>query len=283
MNAIMNHIEKCGISSQKEGTDGVNKTSLEPTAPPCSVAKIKSIVIEKFDENFKIEYDSSVKNVRGFILCCIVSNLEFSASMLKEFLKIQTKLHNTLCKNRELSTIATHDLDLISSSMHLRYAAKIKENINIHPLNGLKTITCAEYFDSLKREAEIIRKEKKRSSLSGIYKFLDLLKDKEDFAFLEVADTQICISLPPITNSEVTKMSVNTKRLLLEITSNKNASICYKVMSEMVQALVQLTTNESLELQQVRILNSDGTLKTLYPSKVDLKELENDVTKITHR
>ena len=29
-------------------------------------------------------------------------------------------------------------------------------------------------------------------------------------------------------------------------------------------------------------LNSDETLKTLYPSKVDLLELENEATKIVH-
>lgn len=280
MNAIMSHIQKLGVSSPIDKIDEASESSEK--APACSENNIKSIVIKKFDEKFKIVYDMSVKNVRGFILCCIVSNLQFSANTLKEFLKIQTKLHETLCKKRELATIATHDMDLVTH-MVLRYAAKKKESINIHPLNKSKSITCAEYFDSLKREAELIRKEKKRSSVSGVYKFLDLLKDKEDFAFLEVAETQICISLPPITNSEVTKMSINTKRLLLEVTSNANASICYKVMSEMIQMLIQLTTtNEALELQQVRILNSDETLKTLYPSKNDLKELENEVTKITH-
>lgn len=278
----MNHIQKLGVSFQDDTIEGGSKSSSDEVASSCSETKIKSIIVRKFDEKFKIVYDTSVKNVRGFILCCIVNNLEFGSNTLKEFLKFQTKLHDTLCKKRELATIATHDLDLISSSMNFRYASKKKENIKIHPLNAAKSMTCTEYFDNLKREAEVIRKEKKRSSVSGIYKFLDLLKDKEDFAFLEVADTQVCISLPPITNSEGTKMSVNTKRMLLEITSNTNAVICYKVMSEMIQMLHKLTKAETLELQQVRILNSDETLKTLYPSKIDLKELENEATKITH-
>lgn len=267
----MDHINKLGISTPAIATE-------KPKEESQSKVPTSKIEIKKFDENFKIEYDTSVKEVRGFILCCIVNNLELNASSLKEFLQFQTKLHDTLAKKRELATIATHDLGLIPASKHLRYAAKHKDDIQIHPLKASKVVSGSTYFANLEKEAETIRKEKKRNNVTGVYKFLDLLKGKNEFAFLEAVDTKVCLSLPPLTNSEATKLSTNSKEMLIEITSHFNAAICNQVMLEMIKKLHQM--NGKLELQQVRITFSDGTLKTLYPSKVDLKELESEEVQV---
>ena len=67
--------------------------------------------------------------------------------------------------------------------------------------------------------------------------------------------------------------------MLMEVTSHHNAAICNEVMLELIKKLHHIM-NGSLELQQVRIVTSDGTLKTLYPSKIDLKELESEETKV---
>lgn len=269
LKAIIDHIHKLGISTSSANSEEKVNGKTE------SESKASRVEIAKFDDNFKIEYDMSVKEVRGFILCCIVNNLDLNATSLKEFLQFQTKLHDTICKKRELATIATHDLGLIPASKHLRYAAKHKDEIQIHPLRASKVVSGSAYFTNLEKEAEAIRKEKKRNQVTGVYKFLDLLKGKNEFAFLETADTKVCLSLPPLTNSDVTKLSTNTKQMLIEITSHFNAAICNQVMLEMIKKLHQIM-NGALELQQVRI-TSDGTLKTLYPSKVDLKELESEI------
>ncbi|XP_070503560.1 leucine-rich repeat-containing protein 47-like [Chironomus tepperi] len=278
LKAIMDHIQKLGISSEESAKSNQKSKQNKSESNP----EQREIVIKKYDEDFKIEYDQSVKDVRGFILCCLVRNLQFNASTLKDFLQFQTKLHDTTCKKRELATIATHDFKLIPSK-HLKYAAKCKDEIKIQPLNrGEKLYSGSEYFEALKNEAEAFRKEKKRSQVTGVYKFLQLLEDKTDFAFLET-DSHICLSLPPLTNSENSKMSVNTTQLLIEVTSHHNAAICSKIMQELITKLNELNHaigNNTLELQQVRIVGNDGILKTLYPSKIDLKDLESDLLKI---
>lgn len=277
----MDHIQKNGVSpnvsKENINSNNIRKTSL-------SEACTNQVIIKKFDGDFKIEFDASVKEIRGFILCCLVKNFQFTATNFKEFLQFQTKLHDNLCKKRELATIATHDFDLINSK-HLRYAAMHKDEVKIQPLGRRdKMLTGSEYFNVLKNEAEAIRKEKKRSQVTGVYKFLQLLEDKNEFAFLEATDTKVCLSLPPLTNSENTKMSMSTKSIFLEVTSNFNAAICNKIMSELISKIIEMNQameKNSLELQQVRITDSDGTLKTLYPSKIDLKELESETCRIT--
>lgn len=283
LKAIMDHIAKLGISPPADAPSNEKKVKAAPE--PVTPAKSNQIIIRKSDESFMIIYDPSVKIIREHILCCVITNVHLSAPALKEFLQFQTKLHDGVCKKRELATIATHDLDLIPSKT-LRYATKPKSEIKIQPLGRPKAIIANEYYNKLKDEAEMIRKEKKRSQYSGIHKFLHLLDNQENFAFLET-DTGTALSLPPLTNSDITKLSINTKRILVEVTSSKHAGICGIVMSQLLAKALEINFSateddtKTLELEQTRIVQADGTLKVLFPSKVDLKDLENETTNIT--
>lgn len=283
LKAIMDHISKLGIAAatnDKTSKKGGDKKAPDPEVAP----KLNQIVIKKFDESFKFVYDPSVKDVRSFIVCCVISNVKLTQQSLKEFLQFQTKLHDGVCKKRELATIATHDLDLVPTKS-IRYAAKLKDDIKIKPLGRGSVITATEYYNKLKGEAEAIRKEKKRSQFTGVYKFLHLLDDQATFAFLE-SDDNTTLSLPPLTNSDVTKLSTNTKRILVEVTSSDNAAICNIVMSQLLYKALELNMSAldedvcSLELEQVRIVSIDGDLKTVYPSKVDLQDLESATTQV---
>lgn len=283
LKAIMDHISKLGIAStpsDKTSKKGGDKKAPEPETSP----KVNEIVVKKYDESFKFVYDPSVKDVRKFILCCAISNVELTQQSLKEFLQFQTKLHDGICKKRELATIATHDLGLVPTKS-IRYAAKLKDDILIKPLGRGSVVTAAEYYNKLKGEADAIRKEKKRSQFTGIYKFLHLLDDQTMFAFLE-SDDKTTLSLPPLTNSDVTKLSTNTKKILIEITSSDNAAICNSVMSQLLYKALELNLSPSdedicsLTLEQVRFVSVDGDLMTVYPSKIDLLELENATTKV---
>lgn len=278
LKAILDHIQKNGTTSKASE----DKKTQDEKANLEAENEMNKIIVQKFDDDFKVEYDASVKDVRGFILCCLVTNLQLSATSFKDFLQYQTKLHDTTCKKRELATIATHDFDLIKCK-HLRYAAKNKGDIKIQPLGRPnKTFSGTEYFEILKHEADAIRKEKKRSQVTGVYKFLQLLEDKSEFAFLET-DLKVCLSLPPLSNAEVSKISLQTSTMLIEVTSSHSAAICNKIMSELIKKLSEMNHAagiNTLEVRQVKIVNPDGTLKTIYPSKVDLIELESNTLQI---
>lgn len=77
--------------------------------------------------------------------------------------------------------------------------------------------TAAELFKRLQVEADNLRREKKRNVYSGIYKYLYLIEGKPLFPCVIDSNNQV-ISFPPITNSDITKMSVNTKNMFIEVT-----------------------------------------------------------------
>lgn len=169
-------------------------------------AVLKHILISHY---FQVTYDDIVKDVRQFILCCIVENVRLVDGKFREFLQIQTKLHETVCGKREKSTIATHDLLKLptANGSFLRYTAKDAGQLRIHPLGKTKLFSGTELYNELKGEADAMRKQKQRNTYSGIHKYLKLLENQQQYACVEDALGNV-ISLPPLTNGESTKVCV---------------------------------------------------------------------------
>lgn len=167
-----------------------------------------------FHEKFclKIIYEEPAKDVRPYILCCIVENVSLANGKFREFLQIQTRLHETVCGKREKSTIATHDLDKLPLPLaaecapFVRYTAKEPKQLKIQPLGKNKVVTALALYNELKAEAEAMRKQKQRNTYSGIHKYLKLLEKQKQFSCIEDSLGNV-ISLPPLTNGETTKVN----------------------------------------------------------------------------
>uniref|UniRef100_A0A0B7A6W0 B3/B4 tRNA-binding domain-containing protein n=2 Tax=Arion vulgaris TaxID=1028688 RepID=A0A0B7A6W0_9EUPU len=263
------------------------------------------------DKGFQISITAGVMSVRQYLVCCIIRNLDFNKSnnMFKRFINLQTKLHDTICEKRQTATIATHDLKLVKGP--LTYDAVLPQFIQITPLFKTKPTTAEALMKELRDQADAFRREKKRSTLSGIHKYLDLLKDKSHYPCLRDADGDV-ISFPPITNSEKTKVSKETTDILLEVTSTVNFDICKKVMEELLVNILltgvgsssggtpdkggdaakaeeddgdvkeevdmsRVKTQQSLTVEQVKVIDGQGNLRIIYPSRVDLQNPAFDV------
>lgn len=168
-------------------------------------APCRKIIVQRHtDDSFRLVYMDVVKEIRPYILCCVVKNLNLEGGQFKKFLQIQTKLHETVCGKREKSTIATHDLSTLKGNV-VRYTARAPTELKIVPLGKSKAVTAQKLYDNLKAEAEALRREKKRNVYSGIHKYLYLLDKKELFSCFEDGDGNV-ISLPPLTNGDLTKV-----------------------------------------------------------------------------
>lgn len=230
------------------------------------------------DNWFIIEAESSVLNERK-IVACIVRNLKFiDDKAVKKFLALQTNLHDTICGRRELATIATHDIAKIKPSVKL--VRMLPHKINLVPLNrGGKSMTGLELYKMLNQEAEAYRKEKKRNNYSGIHKYLYLLKGKTHFPAVMDGENTV-MTLPPLTNAEFTKITTESRDILIEVTGTKTPD-CKKVLDTLLHDMLKLEIadkkNEddqlpTLFVEPVRVVRSDeeNKLFVVYPSKVDL-------------
>ncbi|XP_076107801.1 leucine-rich repeat-containing protein 47-like [Mytilus galloprovincialis] len=248
------------------------------------------------DEGYTVQVTPAVLSVRQYVLCCIVRQLYLKKSNMiyKHFITLQTKLHDEICQKRQAATIATHDLKSIKKP--IVYDAKSPHALMITPLFKQKEVSGEKLVTDLNREAEEQRKEKKRNTVSGIHKYLDLLKDKVQYPCLVDGEGHV-ISFPPITNSDKTKITKDTTDLFIEVTSHLNLDTCKKVMDELLYRMLDMglgtpkpeeegaeggavdteTQNEAskrvqktLIVEQVQILDTEGNMKAVYPSRADL-------------
>ncbi|XP_033217797.1 leucine-rich repeat-containing protein 47-like [Belonocnema kinseyi] len=243
-------------------------------------------VLKVTDEAPKIAITEQVKAVRPHIIACIVRNMTFTEESFKKFIQLQTKLHEGICEKRQVATLATHDLNLLVSG-NITYTAMPPQEIQIKPLNRTKNYSGAALFRKLQTEAENLRKEKKRNAYSGIHKYLYLIEGKPLFPCLLDNEMQV-ISFPPITNSDITKMSASTKNMLVEVTSATSQQICRQVMDQFLKELVTLGLGCSLDssdseefhkliVEQVKVVDMEGNMKQVYPCRTDLNFEDNSI------
>ncbi|XP_056188276.1 leucine-rich repeat-containing protein 47 [Falco biarmicus] len=288
---------------KKDGGDGEQDE-------PEEVAKLLVKVLHVSDNPapLVVKASSGIKDVRPFIVCCVLKGVNLKpGNALKRFLSVQTKLHEDICEKRTAATIATHDLQLIKGP--LIYDVQPPDKLKITPL-GRKEIKAKDLLRQLQLEAEEQRKQKKRQNVSGLHKYLQLLDGKDNYPCLVDAEG-VVISFPPITNSEKTKIRKDTRDLFLEVTSDTSLQICKDVMDMLILKIAELnrftlenkedsgSDNESdplcgpvnlnpsqnvqpmnfpLVVEQVRVVDTDGNLKVLYPSKTDLTTVSSLLT-----
>ncbi|XP_010348695.2 leucine-rich repeat-containing protein 47 [Saimiri boliviensis] len=258
-----------------------------------------------------VRVSPEVRDVRPYIVGAVVRGMDLQpGNALKRFLTMQTKLHEDLCEKRTAATVATHELRAVRGP--LLYCARPPQDLKIVPL-GRKEAKAKDLVRQLQLEAEEQRKQKKRQTVSGLHRYLHLLDGNENYPCLVDADGDV-ISFPPITNSEKTKVKKTTSDVFLEVTSASSLQICKDVMDALVLKMAEMnkytfenkeegslsdteadvaagqlsdpSTSPSaakngpspLVVEQVRVVDLEGSLKVVYPSKADLATAPPHVT-----
>ncbi|XP_068014270.1 leucine-rich repeat-containing protein 47 [Melanerpes formicivorus] len=276
---------------KKDGGDGEQDEVEE-----ASKLLVKVLHVSENPAPLVVTASPAVRDVRAFIVCCVLRGVSLRpGNALRRFLSLQTKLHEDICEKRTAATIATHDLQLVKAP--LTYDVQPPDQLKITPL-GRKEVKAKDLLRQLQLEAEEQRKQRKRQNVSGLHRYLQLLDGKDNYPCLLDAEGAV-ISFPPITNSEKTKIRKETRDLFLEVTSDTSLQICKDVMDLLILKIAELNRStleskedsgseddsealqgpgslgsqaESLPLvvEQVRVVDRDGNLKVLYPSKSDL-------------
>lgn len=190
-------------SRVKEGRQRRRSTSRSSRENSECLMDTISVSVPKAEDQYNVTVTPAALEQRK-IVACIVRNVDLSReTVLKRFLNVQTGLHDGICGKRTIATIAVHDLDKIKGQV--KFDVKPPSKMRFQALGRNKEMSATELYKALMDEAEALRKEKKRSTFSGIHKYLYLLKGKTRFSCLIDSEGTI-LSFPPITNSETSKV-----------------------------------------------------------------------------
>jgi phenylalanyl-tRNA synthetase beta chain len=175
------------------------------------VAKPPKVRLATKVPQISIKVDPSASQIRPFVVAAVLRGIKFTPSLYRSFIDCQDKLHQNLCRRRTLVAIGTHDLDLVEGQV--RYDAVVPEKIQFVPLKQSVSMNGTELMEFYKTHPDL--KE-----------YCRIIRDSPVYPL--ISDSKGVLSLPPIINSERTKISLNTKNVFIEMTANDltKANVC---------------------------------------------------------
>lgn len=150
--------------------------------------------------------DPDLEQIRPFTSCCIVEGISIDEDGLKDIMDFQEDLHWVLGRDRKKVAIGIHNLDVLTPPFNY-IAADPKENSFI----ALETTEKQNLDEILFNH----KKGKKYSHLIDKFDKYPLIKDADDNV----------LSMPPIINGELTKLTENTVNVLIDVTGTDERAV----------------------------------------------------------
>ena len=191
----------------------------------------KEYKVRKSD--IKINVDPSVKNVRPYVVCALVKNVEMTDNLIKSLMELQEKLHLGLGRNRKKLAIGVHNFEPVEPPFE--YKAVDPDTVQFVPLNKVESMTMSE----------ILRNHEK-----GI-DFAHLLKDFEEHPLIVDKNDNV-LSYPPIINGSLTEVTPFTKDLFIDVTGTDK-----KVVRYALNIVASALSERGGEIYSTEIIDSD--------------------------
>ncbi len=148
---------------------------------------------------FSVIVDKSVKDVRPFTACCLVSGLRWNSEMIKETMAAHDKINMNYGRGRRKAAIGVYPTDRIKYPIH--YLAEEQKNIRFAPLGFEKELSAEEILKLHTKGKE----------------YGHLLKENKKYPVFKDA-TGAIMSMPPIINSRsFGEVIEGTKNVFIEV------------------------------------------------------------------
>ncbi|KAG8962461.1 phenylalanine--tRNA ligase subunit beta, partial [Tulasnella sp. 408] len=184
--------------------------------------------------------------IRPFFACAILRNVKFTPQSYASFMDLQDKLHQNICRRRQLVAIGTHDLDTLEPPF--RYEARQPNNIKFKPLNKSEEYTAAELMNVYEGEKHIAR-------------YLHIIRDSPVYPIIYDKQDRV-LSMPPIINSEHSKITLDTKNVFIDVTATDETKL--NIVVNIVATMFSEYCAEPYSIEPVRVVYPDGRT-VIYP------------------
>ncbi|CAD6499360.1 BgTH12-03479 [Blumeria graminis f. sp. triticale] len=167
------------------------------------------IVTPLCEEMVTITVHPDTMKVRPYVSGAILRNVKFTQEAYDSFISLQDKLHQNLARQRTLVAIGTHDLDVLEGPF--TYEAHPPKDIKFTPLNQTKEMDAEELMTFYENDKHL-------------GKYLHIIKDKPVYPVIYDSKRTVC-SMPPIINGNHSKITLETKNVLIEVTGTDRTKL----------------------------------------------------------
>ncbi len=197
--------------------------------------------------------DPSVRqpdSYRPYITCAVMSLPSVDEAALIAIMKLQENLHWGVGRDRKLASIGVYDLDTVQGD--IEYRTLHPENEPFVPL-GMPGVQMTG--------RQILEDHPKGTA------YAHLLENHSRYPVLIDSAGQV-LSMPPIINSEETRLKLGTRRVFIDVTGISRAAVL-KALNTLVCSLLEIGGS----VETVRIVEPDGSLRDtpdLTPGRADV-------------
>ena len=203
--------------------------------------------VQKSDTTITV--DEKLENIRPYVATCMIKGITISEEQLKNIMEFQEHLHWVIGRDRKRVAIGIHDLDRVTGPFC--YKAGNPDEDKFIALDCTSELTLRE----------ILEKHDKGK------KYKKLLIDEEYYPLIVDANDTI-MSMPPIINSDHTKLTTQTENLFIDVTGTD----------------LNAVTN-TLNIIASNLAEHDGVvieeMKVIYPYNEDIVYPDFEPQKIT--
>jgi phenylalanyl-tRNA synthetase beta chain len=201
------------------------------------------------ESGINIEVDPELKNIRPYISFGIVENVDLSGNKLKQIMDFQEDLHWVIGRDRKKVAIGIHNLDVIEPPFFYK-AADPDENS----------------FVALETEDEMSLREILENHKKGA-KYAHLIEKFDKYPLIVDANGNV-LSMPPIINGELTKLTENTKNILIDVTGTDEKAVNYAL-----NIIMTSFAEVGSKLKSLNVVYDDRNVETpnLVPKKKEVK------------
>jgi phenylalanyl-tRNA synthetase beta chain len=219
--------------------------------------------------NLRLRVDDSVRRARSsrpYIVCAVLENVTLNEDRVKILMKLQENLHWALGRDRKHASIGVYDLDSLGlsggaggsareaasdgaregadgTSAVLAYGTDDPDSCAFVPLGA--TGLGDEHRRTLRQILEAHPK--------GMA-YAHLLTGFDRYPILRTAQGTV-LSMPPIVNSEQTKVHLGSRRLFVDVTGTIER-VVHRTLNILVTSLLEM--DPKAKLRAVRIENATG-------------------------
>lgn len=151
--------------------------------------------------------DESVKKVRPFAVGGILIDVRLDDRAIRSIIQCQEKIHETIGRRRRRVAIGIHDLD--AAKPPFRYVARPMDDVRFVPLGESREMTAREILEETEKGRE----------------YGHLIKNEENLVPLIEDSMGRVMSMPPVINSELTRLKEETRNLFIDVTGTDEKSI----------------------------------------------------------
>lgn len=210
--------------------------------------------------NYKFKIDAKVKNVRPCVSQAVVKDIKLDSDVVNSLMKLQEKIHLTHGRNRKKVSMGLYDLDKMK--FPLTYTTK-PVDFKFQPLDSDEKMSLHDVLEVHPKGIE----------------FAHLLNGFKEYPVWLDKDNKV-LSMPPIINSEDTRVTTETRNLFIDSTgTDQNAvelaiNIIVAACSDRGGKLYQVNNFPSMKPKSMKLdLNYVNKLTGLNVKSSEIKGL----------